>query len=99
MANDYWKNKRETYSKSDWAVMPSIFAVEVVHYLPKVARILELGAGLGQDSSYFSGLGHKVTATDIVLDGLQKSRKDNLIVKRVDLRKRLPFNDESFDVV
>lgn len=82
----YWQQKLTTYS----ADKPTIFATQVIKHFPPKASILELGAGLGQDSRYFSQNSFAVTATDLI---------ESVNVKPVDLNQPLPFTPNSFDIV
>jgi ubiquinone/menaquinone biosynthesis C-methylase UbiE len=69
------------------------------------SKILELGAGQGRDALFFAANGFKVTALDYSENAVetisQKAEKLglSLVVSAVchDLRKPLPFKDESFD--
>ncbi len=70
MADDYWAKLHEMYREKDWITKPSLFAETVKDYLPKKGTLLDLGAGLGQDSVYFKELGYEVTATDLNTDHL-----------------------------
>jgi SAM-dependent methyltransferase len=68
-------------------------------------KILELGAGQGRDALFFAASGFKVWALDYSESAIeaigQKTEKRgllrNIAVVRHDLRKPLPFGDESFD--
>lgn len=87
------------YSEKDWVTRPSIFAETVKGYLPKKGKVLDLGAGLGQDSAYFAELGCEVMATDLNTDHLRQLARGKFEVGTVDLRQLLPFADASFDIV
>lgn len=95
----YWAKLHELYSDKDWVTKPSMFAEFVKDYLSDHGVILELGAGLGQDSAYFTELGYKVVSTDLNIDMLATIAKNKFITQAVDIRKNLPFADNSFDVV
>jgi SAM-dependent methyltransferase len=95
----YWARLHELYSDKDWVTKPSIFAEFARDYLPEHGVILELGAGLGQDSAYFTELGYKVVATDLNIEKLAAIADDKFITQAVDLRENLPFADNAFDVV
>ncbi|MDL2341656.1 MAG: class I SAM-dependent methyltransferase [Patescibacteria group bacterium] len=99
MTDDYWSKLHALYSQTDWAAKPSLFAETVKSYLPKSGTLLELGAGLGQDSAYFSDSGYRVTATDLNIDKLTVLAGTNFSVQAVDLRQDLPFENNSFDIV
>lgn len=95
----YWAKLHDLYSDKDWATKPSMFAEIVKDYLPEYGVILELGAGLGQDSAYFTELGYKVVATDLNIDKLATIADGKFLTQAVDLRENLPFADDSFNVV
>jgi SAM-dependent methyltransferase len=99
MADNYWAQLHDLYSDSDWVTKPSLFAETAAAYLPKTGSLLELGAGLGQDSAYFSQLGYRVTATDLNVDRLEKLADGIFTVRPVDLRQPLPFAAATFDIV
>jgi SAM-dependent methyltransferase len=69
------------------------------------SKILELGAGQGRDALFFAANGFKVTALDYSESGIeeinQKAEKLGLSrsigAVRHDVRKPLPFVDDSFD--
>jgi SAM-dependent methyltransferase len=103
MNDDNWSHLHKLYAQKDWSNAPSIFATEVIEFLPKNATLLELGAGVGQDSIYFAENHFTVTATDLFIDTLtdsiKKSTDRNITIKPVDLRKKLEFADSSYEVV
>ncbi len=102
---DYWKIKHAKYATEDWINKPSIFAQFAVSYFPAGSKILELGAGQGQDSRFFTRHGYKVWCTDFSDDALQtaalKAATEKLQIefKNVDLSQPLPFADSEFDIV
>jgi len=102
----YWKKKHLEYSKKDWITKPTLFAQFAVKYFPKTGKILDLGAGQGQDSRYFAELGYEVSSTDLCEEALKiskkrsKEKKFDISFQELDLSKGiLPYKDESFDVV
>jgi SAM-dependent methyltransferase len=105
MLKDYWKKTHEIYSKKDWINNTTIFAQFAVGHFPKQGKLLDLGAGQGQDSRYFAKLGYDVTSTDISDSALKLSKKnadkDGLNIKfiEIDIANKLPFEDNSFDIV
>ena len=48
--NKAWSELHNNYKKRDWINKPSIFAEQAIKYFPSSGKVLELGAGLGQDS-------------------------------------------------
>lgn len=106
MTNNNWTGLHKLYEKQDWIKLPSIFAEQSITYSPESGKILELGAGYGQDSIYFANKGYEVVSTDIETGALSKNLssipspiKDRINIETVDLRQPLPFQDNSFDVV
>ena len=96
-AQDYWQGAHLKYSTKDWIKKPTIFATQAIKFFPETGKLLELGAGQGQDSQYFTDLGYDVLAIDFSDFALSKIQ--NLKTKVVDLSKPLPFPANSFDVV
>jgi SAM-dependent methyltransferase len=104
--SDVWDGIYEKYKKQDWINKPSIFAETAITYFPANGKILELGAGLGQDTRFFAEHGYDVVSTDLEESALKESQvrlpeelKQVVSFKKVDLSKELPFENESFDVV
>lgn len=97
-----WSGLHKKYKGESWSRQPSIFAQTAIKYFPKGGKLLELGAGLGQDSIYFAKNGYQVTSSDIEITELKLLEKTNpksLRVLKVDLRRPLPFEDSTFDVI
>ena len=105
--SDIWADIHKTnYAASDWIDKPSLFAETAITYFPKAGKILELGAGQGQDSRFFAGRGYEVVSTDreqSALDLCTSKLTDDLLQKvtlqQVDISKELPFENDTFDVV
>lgn len=103
---DYWKKKHTLYRNQAWSEKPSIFAEQMTQLIPKNARILELGAGQGQDSVYFTRLGNYVVSTDISdkANSIRQKRKDteemsSMEISKLDISDPFPYEQESFDIV
>lgn len=101
--SNYWQKQHQKYSTYDWITKPTIFAEQIVGLLPKNGKLIDLGAGQGQDSRFFAQNNFQVTSSDFTQDALDisKNRSDNLKIeyKNVDLTRTLPFDDSSFDIV
>lgn len=102
----YWNQRHEDYSKKDWIAKPTIFATQVISFLPDGGRILELGSGQGQDTLYFAQKGFQVVACDFSETALELARKrvpanlrDQVEFMTLDLSEPLQFPTESFDIV
>lgn len=92
---DYWKQLHQKYSQSGYGNKPSIFALEFVEILHQrnitSGKILELGAGLGQDGKYFKELGFDVVKTDL---------KPSESVRLLDIAQfPWSFADDTFDII
>jgi SAM-dependent methyltransferase len=94
---DYWQKKLIRYSQESWSSQPSIFAAEVLPYLPFGGSLLDLGAGLGQDSRFFAQKGYRVLATDFSPYALKQIK--GVSTRLVDLSLPLRFPPASFDIV
>lgn len=101
--NKYWQEQHQKYATKEWIVKPTIFAQQTISFLPKNGKMVDLGAGQGQDSQFFAQNNFKVISTDFCKNALDisKNKSSNLDIdfKVVDLSKKLPFNDISFDIV
>ncbi len=101
----YWDEALKRYATKDWVNKPTLFAEQIIQYLPVKGNLLELGSGQGQDALYFAKQGHSVMATDLVDTGLKeceaKAKAEDLSInfELVDIAKPLPFADNSFDIV
>jgi SAM-dependent methyltransferase len=101
----WWNKKLEKYATEDWVGKPTIFAQWVIDYLPQKGKLLEVGAGHGQDSKYFATLGYEVTATDFADTAISYMKQkldgfgDSLKIEQVDLSNPLHYGDNTFDVV
>lgn len=105
--SDVWADKhKDVYAASDWIGKPSLFAETAITYFPKTGRLLDLGAGQGQDSRFFAEHGYDVVSTDLERKALDLSRSklpkelsEKMVLQQVDLREALPFESGSFSVV
>ncbi len=64
-------------------------------------HVLDLGCGIGQFTDYWLGNGFRVTSADISVNALNalKERTPDATAVELDMRKPLPFDDGTFDVV
>lgn len=105
LVKSYWTKAHEKYSAHGLGVKTTKFAEEVLDYLPDSGTLLDLGAGQGQDSRFFARNGFEVTSTDLTPHPLKLSKrlteKESLDInfQEVDVAKKLPFEDTTFDVV
>lgn len=103
---EYWDKVHLRYALQDWIEKPTIFATQVVKYFPQNGKLLDLGAGQGQDSFFFASQGYEVVVADFSKKALDLAKKrapvelsDKLTFEEVDMSNPLPYNAESFDVV
>ena len=104
--SQHWENnfssKPEMFGKK-----PSIAAIGAAKIFKEnnIEKILELGSGQGRDSLFFAKSGFNVEALDYscsaVKDTTNKSKEykidDFLNAKIFDVRKKLPYQDQTFD--
>jgi SAM-dependent methyltransferase len=95
----HWEKKHIKYSQQDWITKPTIFATQVITYFPKTGKILDLGAGQGQDSVYFANHGYQVLASDFSEYSLSKIADTRIKKQLVDLSRPLPFFPDSLDII
>jgi ubiquinone/menaquinone biosynthesis C-methylase UbiE len=104
---DYWINRHsQGYAKAHWKNSPSPFARFVKKHIPAAGKLLELGAGVGQDGIWFAEQGLEVTQTELGEEGLRYAEKrakaekiKNIKIMKLDMTCAYPFADNSFDVV
>ncbi len=102
----FWSDLHKHYKTQDWIDKPSLFAAQAVEFFPSRGKLLELGAGLGQDSRFFAEYGYEVTSTDLEQTAMDIDKrkvssdiKDRVEFKQLDMRQPFPFEDKSFDIV
>lgn len=106
MAKSVWQDLHKDYSGRDWIDKPSIFAEQVIDLFPHSGDLLELGAGLGQDSRFFAAAGYNVIATDLessILeldqDKMSADIQSRIQFQQMDMRQPFPIEDQSFNIV
>ncbi len=72
-----------------------------IHLFKNNDKILELGCGEGHLSEYLLKNGYNILSTDISETALKNylSRVPQASVKQIDLLKKLPFSDNSFNII
>ena len=102
-----WNIIHSHYEEQDWSRKPSIFAESIVNLFPESWRILEIGAGLGQDSRFFCDSGFEVDSTDFSIQALQmnQERSQNHIqsgryhINILDISDWISYLNYEFDVI
>lgn len=104
-ARKYWVGGHKKYLTTSWIDKPTIFATQVIKYFPRKGKLLDLGAGQGQDSRFFAKKGFRVLCTDFSDFALEiakeKAEKEKLKINflELDISQKLPFEDNVFDIV
>ncbi len=95
-----WKDLHSNYQQQDWIDRPSIFAETAIEYFPPAGKLLEIGAGHGQDSVFFANKGYDVTSTDIEISSLSSNNalKEKACIQQLDLKQSIPFAEKTFGV-
>ncbi len=96
---DYWIKKLGKYETASWSGGPSLFAKQAIKFFPEKGRILELGAGVGQDGKWFSTKNYQVLSTDLTDKNKELGETTNFKTQKNDLSEPLNFEKSSFDVV
>jgi len=106
MPRDIWTRIHSEYREKDWIDKPSLFVETAIGYFPKSGKILDLGAGQGQDSRFFAEREYRVVSTDISDKALELSRaktpeslNERISIQKLDLSLPFSFPDETFDAV
>ncbi len=96
---DYWEKKHQKYAQEDWISKPTVFATQVISFFPKSGKLLDLGAGQGQDSVYFADRGYQITAVDFNQYALDQITDPRIEKRLADFSQPLPFSPGSYDIV
>ncbi len=106
MSRMIWERRYLNYKSRAPEEKPSLFASEVVRYFPRWGRVLELGAGYGQDSRFFAERGYDVISTDFADSALRlhaavtpQALMSRVTVVKLDMCSNLPFLNACFNVV
>jgi SAM-dependent methyltransferase len=96
-AYDSGAERRDGYVKKPWKLAErNAFAARLA--AEGLTRLLEIGAGTGQDSAHFAGLGLEVVATDATPAMVARCRDKGLDARLMDFGQ-LDFPSASFDAV
>lgn len=97
--NDYFKNDEYWKEHINKNLEEDLWIDEYKEYLTNNGLCLDLGCGIGQYSKWFMENGYEVVSSDISKIALEKVKEFNSIIANVDMREKLPFEDNKFDVV
>lgn len=98
-ANDYFKNDEYWAKHINKDLEEDLWIDEYKTYLNSKGKCLDLGCGIGQFSKQLIKYGYDVLSTDISDIALNKVKGFNEKVVKLDMRDKLPFQDNEFDLV
>lgn len=90
--DEYWKEHINKDLEED------LWIDEYKEYLSS-GTCLDLGCGIGQFSKWFMEHSYEVVSADISNIALEKVKEFNENIVNVDMRNKLPFEDNKFDIV
>ena len=106
-------NQQSQHWEKNFSNKPEMFGLEASEPAKKslkifqennINTIIELGAGLGRDSIYFSinnlfvtSLDYSQSGINIINKKINKDKLKNIKTKVFDIRQKLPFEDNSID--
>ena len=91
--DDYWRKHINVELEMDFWIE------DYKEYLSNKGLCLDLGCGIGQYSKWFMDHGYDVISSDISNIALEKVKEFNKNTVYLDMREKLPFEDNKFDVV
>tara|TARA_B100001029_G_C15008393_1_gene422593 strand:+ start:108 stop:761 length:654 start_codon:yes stop_codon:yes gene_type:complete len=104
--SQHWENNFSSKPEM-FGLDPSFAAINAIKIFKEssIQRILELGPGQGRDTLFFARNGFYIDALDyslsaiedIVLKSKEYNLEDSINAKVFDVRKKLPYEDESFE--
>lgn len=100
--NKNWFNRKDTFNYLNEDQENKIRIKKVINLFQKQnskKRVLDLGCGDGQISKKIKDLGFDVYGVDLVKGNLNLARKKGIKTKLGDLNKKIPFKNDSFDIV
>ncbi|MDA9561800.1 class I SAM-dependent methyltransferase [Gammaproteobacteria bacterium] len=88
---------------NSYLIEPYEFYNKSLKEIPSNSKVLEIGAGMGENTEYLLKLGHSVCATDISSKSVEVMKKKysnyDLFSAQVADMESLPFESNSFDCV
>lgn len=98
-ANDYFKNDEYWANHINKDLEEDLWIEKYKTYLNSTGKCLDLGCGIGQYSKQLIKYGYDVISADISDIALNKVKDFNENVVKLDMRDKLPFQDNEFDLV
>ena len=97
--NDYFGNDEYWKEHINKKLEEDIWIDDYKEYFNKNGLCLDLGCGVGQFSKRIMGYGYDVISADISNIALNKVKEFNSNIINVDMRKKLPFENDKFDII
>ena len=97
--SDYFKEDGYWKDHINKELEPDIWIREYKEFFDGKGKCLDLGCGIGQFSKELMEYGYDVTSADISNIALNKVKEFNPNIIQLDMREKLPFEDEEFDLV
>lgn len=91
--DEYWKEHINKKLEDD------IWIKNYREYFTGKGKCLDLGCGIGQYSKELMSYGYEVISADISDIALEKVKEFNDNVFKVDMKEKLPFSENEFDLV
>ena len=98
-ARDYFKNDKYWDNHINKNLEEDLWIDDYKKYFSSKGKCLDLGCGIGQYSKQLINYGYDVISADISDIALNKVKDFNPNVVKLDMRDRLPFQDNEFDLV
>lgn len=99
MKDTYFKNDEYWKDHISKEIEEDIWIREYKEYFNRKGKCLDLGCGIGQYSKELMSYGYEVTSSDISDIALEKVKEFNRNVIKLDMKEKLPFSDNEFDLV
>jgi SAM-dependent methyltransferase len=101
--HQFWNQFHEAHGYKAEIDKPNGLARRFEKLIPAAADILELGCGVGNDSTYFAGLGHPIVATDfsevVIKQNIERYHIPSLSFQALDVTQLFPFTNGQFEAV
>lgn len=99
MKDTYFKNDEYWKDHISKEIEEDIWIREYKEYFNRKGKCLDLGCGIGQYSKELMSYGYEVTSSDVSDIALEKVKEFNSNVIKLDMKEKLPFSDNEFDLV
>lgn len=91
--DNFWKFHQDEFSSYGRNLV-------IKQFFKKTDRVLDIGCGDGTVAAYLKQtIGVDIVGVDISMEAVIKARNKGLTIKHISAEEKLPFSDNSFDVV